>query len=100
MNVSVQHFCLQNNLVRPIITPRFALSCDMTLMTMLGELASRCNVHIQVIYFIAYLSIQYHIFFYKFFLNRWQTLEVDVMGRECGMCRGEERCIQGFGGEI
>lgn len=38
---------LQNNLVRPIITPRFALSCDMTLMTMLGELASRCNVHIQ-----------------------------------------------------
>lgn len=58
MNVSVQHFILQNNLVKPIITPRFALSCDMPLMTMLGELASRCNVHIQVIYFIAYLSIQ------------------------------------------
>jgi len=27
-------------------------------MTKLGELASRYNVHIQVIYFIAYLSIQ------------------------------------------
>lgn len=38
---------LQNNLVQPIITPRFALSCDMPLMTRLGELASRCNVHIQ-----------------------------------------------------
>jgi len=38
---------LQNNLVKPIITPRFALSCDMPLMTKLGELASRYNVHIQ-----------------------------------------------------
>lgn len=55
MNVSVQLFILQNNLVKPIITPRFALSCDMPLMTKLGELASRSNVHIQVIYFIAYL---------------------------------------------
>jgi len=62
MNVSVQYFVLQNNLVKPIITPQFALSCDMPLMTRLGELASCCNVHMQVIYFIANLSIQYHIF--------------------------------------
>ncbi|GFG30153.1 hypothetical protein Cfor_09541 [Coptotermes formosanus] len=40
---------LQNNLVQPIITPRFALSCDMPLMMRLGELASRCNVHIQTV---------------------------------------------------
>jgi guanine deaminase len=53
MNVSVQLFILQNNLVKPIITPRFALSCDMPLMKRLGELAQRYNVHIQVIYVIA-----------------------------------------------
>ncbi|PNF20793.1 Guanine deaminase [Cryptotermes secundus] len=38
---------MKNNLILPIITPRFALSCDMELMKKLGELASRYNVHIQ-----------------------------------------------------
>jgi len=71
----------------------------MPLMTRLGELVPHCNVHIQVVYFIAYLSKQYHKFFCKFCFNRWQTLKVNVMGRECGMCGVEERCIQGFGGE-
>ncbi|PSN46074.1 Guanine deaminase [Blattella germanica] len=36
-----------NDLVLPIITPRFALSCDMELMKLLGELASHYNVHVQ-----------------------------------------------------
>jgi cytosine/adenosine deaminase-related metal-dependent hydrolase len=43
---------LQNDLILPIITPRFALSCDMKLMERLGQLAARYDVHIQVIYFI------------------------------------------------
>jgi guanine deaminase len=42
-------FCiLQNELVQPIITPRFALNCDMKLMMLLGELAAKYNTHIQV----------------------------------------------------
>lgn len=38
----------QNPLVQPIITPRFALSCDLNLMEMLGDLARKKNLHIQV----------------------------------------------------
>ncbi|XP_063980870.1 uncharacterized protein Dhpd [Diachasmimorpha longicaudata] len=34
-------------LVQPIITPRFALSCDMDLLTKLGELARTEDLHIQ-----------------------------------------------------
>lgn len=37
----------QSNLVQPIITPRFALSCDQTLMKFLGDLASSKKLHIQ-----------------------------------------------------
>ncbi|KDR23220.1 Guanine deaminase [Zootermopsis nevadensis] len=37
----------RNELVQPIITPRFALSCDMKLMILLGELATKYNAHIQ-----------------------------------------------------
>ncbi|XP_023719933.1 guanine deaminase isoform X2 [Cryptotermes secundus] len=39
--------CKRNELVQPIITPRFALNCDMQLMMLLGELAAKYNVHIQ-----------------------------------------------------
>ncbi|XP_043261853.1 guanine deaminase isoform X2 [Colletes gigas] len=38
---------LNNPLVKPIITPRFALSCDMTLMRELGKLAKEKDLHIQ-----------------------------------------------------
>jgi guanine deaminase len=34
--------------VQPIITPRFALCCSEALMTGLGELAKKYDVHIQV----------------------------------------------------
>lgn len=37
----------KNDLVLPIITPRFALSCDMELMKLLGGLAAKYNVHVQ-----------------------------------------------------
>ena len=43
---------LQNPLVKPIITPRFALSCDMELMQKLAEIAKTKDVHIQVFLFI------------------------------------------------
>ncbi|XP_020283668.1 guanine deaminase [Pseudomyrmex gracilis] len=36
-----------NSLVRPVITPRFALSCDMQLMKRLGEIAKARDLHIQ-----------------------------------------------------
>ncbi|XP_060817178.1 guanine deaminase isoform X1 [Bombus pascuorum] len=38
---------LNSPLIKPIITPRFALSCDMTLMKKLGKLAKEKNLHIQ-----------------------------------------------------
>ncbi|PSN46075.1 Guanine deaminase [Blattella germanica] len=38
-----------NDLVLPIITPRFALSCDMELMKLLGQLAAKYNVHVQTV---------------------------------------------------
>nr|XP_033334241.1 guanine deaminase [Megalopta genalis]XP_033334242.1 guanine deaminase [Megalopta genalis] len=38
---------LNSPLVKPIITPRFALSCDMTLLKELGKLAKEKNLHIQ-----------------------------------------------------
>ncbi|OAD58694.1 Guanine deaminase [Eufriesea mexicana] len=38
---------LNSHLIKPIITPRFALSCDMTLMKELGKLAKNKNLHIQ-----------------------------------------------------
>ncbi|PNF20937.1 hypothetical protein B7P43_G10556 [Cryptotermes secundus] len=41
--------CKRNELVQPIITPRFALNCDMQLMMLLGELAAKYNVHIQTV---------------------------------------------------
>lgn len=39
---------LQNSLVRPIITPRFALSCDMELMQELAKIAKTKDLPIQV----------------------------------------------------
>lgn len=41
-------FPLQNDLVKPVITPRFAISCDMELLTKLGEIAKKYDIHIQV----------------------------------------------------
>ncbi|XP_078047966.1 guanine deaminase-like isoform X3 [Augochlora pura] len=38
---------LNSPLVKPIVTPRFALSCDMTLLKELGKLAKEKNLHIQ-----------------------------------------------------
>ncbi|XP_046826004.1 guanine deaminase [Vespa crabro] len=38
---------LDNHLIKPIITPRFALSCDMELMKELGKLAKERDLHIQ-----------------------------------------------------
>ncbi|KAF7990084.1 hypothetical protein HCN44_009027 [Aphidius gifuensis] len=38
---------LNDPLVQPIITPRFALSCDMDLLKQLGKLAQEKNLHIQ-----------------------------------------------------
>lgn len=38
---------LKNDLVKPIITPRFALSCDMNLMKALSQLAGKYNIPIQ-----------------------------------------------------
>ncbi|CAL7936456.1 unnamed protein product [Xylocopa violacea] len=38
---------LNSPLIKPIITPRFALSCDMELMKKLGKLAKEKNLHIQ-----------------------------------------------------
>ena len=35
-------------LIKPVITPRFALSCDMRVMKELGKLAEHKNLHIQV----------------------------------------------------
>lgn len=36
-----------NDLVKPVITPRFAISCDMELLTKLGEIAKKYDIHIQ-----------------------------------------------------
>ncbi|XP_014092405.1 guanine deaminase isoform X1 [Bactrocera oleae] len=38
---------LETDLVEPTITPRFALSCSKQLMTKLGEIAHKNNLHIQ-----------------------------------------------------
>lgn len=38
---------LGSDLVKPVITPRFAISCDMQLMTELGKLAQENNLHVQ-----------------------------------------------------
>ncbi|XP_024947674.1 guanine deaminase isoform X9 [Cephus cinctus] len=38
---------IESPLVKPIITPRFALSCDMELMKELAKLAKKFDVHIQ-----------------------------------------------------
>lgn len=38
---------LKSDLVKPIITPRFAVSCDLELMTGLGKLAKEYDLHIQ-----------------------------------------------------
>lgn len=48
LNFTFIFYILQNELVQPIITPRFALSCDMKLMMLLGDLAAKYNAHIQV----------------------------------------------------
>lgn len=37
----------KNDLLKPIITPRFAISCDMEIMKKLGALAQKYNLHIQ-----------------------------------------------------
>lgn len=48
-NVEFIEYVLEKNVdrVKPIITPRFAITCDMELMKKLGELAERYNLHIQ-----------------------------------------------------
>lgn len=38
----------QNDRVKPIITPRFALTCSKELMKGLGDLAKKYDVHVQV----------------------------------------------------
>ncbi|XP_076548777.1 guanine deaminase isoform X1 [Osmia lignaria lignaria] len=38
---------LNDPLIKPVITPRFALSCDMTLMKQLGKLAKEKGLHVQ-----------------------------------------------------
>ncbi|XP_048506789.1 guanine deaminase isoform X2 [Athalia rosae] len=38
---------INSSLVKPIITPRFALSCDMELMTKLGNMAKEKDLHVQ-----------------------------------------------------
>ncbi|XP_014474611.1 PREDICTED: guanine deaminase [Dinoponera quadriceps] len=38
---------LESPLVKPIITPRFALSCDMELMQALGKMAREMDLHVQ-----------------------------------------------------
>ncbi|XP_034243166.1 guanine deaminase isoform X3 [Thrips palmi] len=38
---------MQNSLVQPVITPRFAISCDMDLMKRLGDIARTKDLHIQ-----------------------------------------------------
>lgn len=38
---------LKNSLIKPVLTPRFALSCDFPLMNKLGELAKKHDLHIQ-----------------------------------------------------
>ncbi|KAK9305253.1 hypothetical protein QLX08_003683 [Tetragonisca angustula] len=38
---------LNSPLIKPVITPRFALSCDMTLMKKLGKLAKEKDLHVQ-----------------------------------------------------
>lgn len=42
---------MNSKLIKPIITPRFVLSCDMHLMTELAKIAKENNLHIQVIIF-------------------------------------------------
>ena len=37
--------------VQPVITPRFAISCTMPLMTRLAELSRKYNLNIQVKYY-------------------------------------------------
>ncbi len=37
--------------VQPVITPRFAISCTMPLMTRLAELSRKYNLNIQVNYY-------------------------------------------------
>lgn len=39
---------LDTDLVKPTITPRFALSCTKELMNKLGEIAHKNDLHIQV----------------------------------------------------
>lgn len=38
---------LKSDLVQPIVTPRFAISCDMELLKELGRIAKEYNLHIQ-----------------------------------------------------
>lgn len=38
---------LKSDLVQPIVTPRFAISCDMELLKELGKIAKEYNLHIQ-----------------------------------------------------
>lgn len=55
---------LQNLLVKPIITPRFALSCDMKLMQELAKIAKVKDLHIQVFFYahvICVNNVQYYI---------------------------------------
>ncbi|XP_062540190.1 guanine deaminase [Armigeres subalbatus] len=48
-NIEFIEYVLEKNVdrVKPIITPRFAITCDMELLKKLGELAERYNLNIQ-----------------------------------------------------
>ena len=46
--------------VQPVITPRFAISCTMPLMTRLAELSRKYNLNIQVKYYVVDVTIRIH----------------------------------------
>lgn len=50
-------FIFQSDLIEPIITPRFALSCCEKTMEMLGQLAEKYNCRIQVCFIFTYFFI-------------------------------------------
>lgn len=67
IHINFNFHLLQNPLIKPIITPRFALSCDMTLMKQLGKLAKEKSLHVQVKHKIMFLFSKYHILCISYF---------------------------------
>lgn len=63
---------LNSNLVKPTITPRFALSCTKELLKALGDLAKSHNLHVQVkkkVRDVKVVLINIQKIFLKFFLE-------------------------------